>query len=72
MLATKDMIKRELWISFGQIENMSRRAGSDINLVKTAIEDIEKELGYIKQLAKEYEVALNDWRIEFDKLSNTK
>lgn len=72
MLATKDMIKRELWISFGQIENMSRRAGSDINLVKTAIEDIEKELGYIKQLAKEYEVALNDWRTEFDKLSNTK
>lgn len=72
MLATKDMIKRELWISFGQIENMSRRAGSDINLVNTAIEDIEKELGYIKQLAKEYEVALNDWRTEFDKLSNTK
>lgn len=72
MLATKDMIKRELWISFGQIENMSRRAGSDINLVKTAIGDIEKELGYIKQLAKEYEVALNDWRTEFDKLSNTK
>ena len=72
MKATKDMIKRELWISFGQIENMSRRAGSDMNLVKTAIEDIEKELGYIKQLAKEYEVALNDWRTEFDKLSNTK
>ena len=71
MMATKEMIKREIWGVFTQIAEYAKRSGSDLENVSKDIDRIEQELSRLKYLAREYETSPFDWQEEYQQKEMT-